>query len=356
MARRHRAGTSVGHRVARIEELVRGATGEEAFDLVFALVAARVVSEREGVVLRSMQNARKGLRAARRAFPWARLPADLDLAPDRLEPILGLVNGLPITEDGLDACFETLLTRVAKGQKGQYFTPRHVVDFAVRAVAPRAGERELDPACGSGAFLSRARRLAEVRPRGYDVDARAVRTARLLFEACGHRADTIRHADALRIARRPAADVVLTNPPFAGGADASGFAVARLVARAERDVLFLEACLSWLRPGGRMAMVLPHGVAAAPRYAKLRAWLADQARVLAVVSLPQETFAPHTQQRAVVLFLKRHEARARDDRTRVLFAVSERAGKDRAGDPCLPGHDLDPGVLAGFLEAEGFHA
>ena len=64
--------------------------------------------------------------------------------------------------------FEFLTARAAKGRKGQFFTPRHVVEFCVRMIAPRDGERVCDPACGSGAFLEHAARHARVETWGFD--------------------------------------------------------------------------------------------------------------------------------------------------------------------------------------------
>src|SRR5439155_26191239 len=103
--------------------------------------------------------------------------------------------------------------------------------------------------------------------------------------------------------------------------------------------LFVERCVDLLRPGGRLAIVLPHNKVAARSWGRLRRWLVERARVFAVVSLARETFLPHTSQKAAVVFAKKR-ARAvpfakvgRGER--VFFAVSERAGKDAAGEPIV---------------------
>jgi type I restriction enzyme M protein len=201
-----------------------------------------------------------------------------------------------------------------------------------------------------------------------------VRVARLIAVASGGDPARIARADALRRDAAPFvrdSDVIATNPPFAGDAAYEGFEVSRL-GRAERDALFLERCLDLLRPGGRLAIVLPHNKVAARSWGALRRWLVERARVFAVVSLARETFLPHTSQKAVVLFAKRRERVvpfARVDRAEpVFFAVSERAGKDAAGEPILrPGrdrtwraidHDLDaiaPKLVDHFAR-EGFAA
>ncbi|HSE20473.1 MAG TPA: N-6 DNA methylase [Pyrinomonadaceae bacterium] len=56
----------------------------------------------------------------------------------------------------MDSFFEFMVARTAKGAKGQYFTPRYVVEFCVRMLQPQKPETVVDPACGSGGFLIHA--------------------------------------------------------------------------------------------------------------------------------------------------------------------------------------------------------
>jgi predicted RNA methylase len=216
--------------------------------------------------------------------------------------------------------------------------PRHVVDWMARAMGLRAGARVIDPACGSGAFLVHARAAAKVEAWGMDLDARAVRVARLLALASGGDPKKVLRGDSLRRDEGlPRADAILTNPPFAGDVRYPGYEVARAGKRVERDALFLERCLELLRPRGRLGIVLPHNKVASASFADLRRWLVERARVHAVVSLGRETFLPHTSQKAVVLFATKREravpfARV-DARETTLLAASERPGKDGAGEP-----------------------
>jgi type I restriction enzyme M protein len=360
MARRHRPGASATSVVAHIEEVVLATSGEDAFELVFAVAAARVVGA-EGATATSIKK-------TARAHPELAIAIPRDASGALLARVDALLARA--LEDGdrrlqaLDAVFESLVPRVAKGDKGQYFTPRHVVDFVVKALAPRAREVVVDPACGSGAFLAHARAVAAVKTFGSDVDPRAVRVARLVALSQGRDPATIIRADGLRDARLPRASVVATNPPFAGRADAGGFEVAGVVATPERDVLFLERALALLRPGGRLGIVLPYNKAAGVAFTSLRRWLVGRARILAVVGLPRETFLPHTSQRTFVHFAKKRGPReVPHDSERTMFAVSERAGKDGAGDPIARrgggaglDHDLDDVLaeLLPFLASEGF--
>jgi type I restriction enzyme M protein len=387
MPRRHRAGASTWSVLARIEEIVLATSGADAFELVFSLAVARLSARARGLPLDPRSRTVRGdvaglLSGARRRWPGLDAASGLDVPDAVLVASLELLDQAALEADaeGLDALFEQLVTRIGKGHKGQFFTPRHVVDFATRALALREGERFVDPACGSGAFVARARAAAKVIARGWDVDGRAVRVARLLALATGADAGDIERRDSLgEDPPRTRFDAIATNPPFAGAPDTRGFELARLGGRVERDALFLERCLTLLRPGGRLAIVLPYGRVASRASAPLRRWLVERARVLAVVSLPRETFLPHTSQRAALVFAKKRRARARShgssragaSKERVLLAISDRAGRDSGGNPIFASsangakgkrtwreHDHDLGeleaTLGDFLRTEGF--
>lgn len=351
MPKRHRPGASPSSILRHVEEIVLATSGEDVFETVYAVAAKRLGAAR------ALEVAKVHDRAL-----FARVDA---LLADALED-----------EATLDAIFESLVPRVAKGDKGQFFTPRPVVDFVVEMLAPRKRELVVDPACGSGAFLSRAR-AAGARAEGSDVDARAVRVARLLAVAGGADPESVTRADALRPPRLQKgelrssgrAHVVATNPPFAGRADATGFSIAEVVRTPERDVLFLERALDLLEPGGRLGIVLPYNKASASAFAGMRRWLVERARILAVVGLPRETFLPHTSQRTFVLFARKRRAAASSRSSspspeeRTFFAISERAGKDTGGEPIFTkegalDHDLGEvaAALRPFLRAEGFGA
>jgi type I restriction enzyme M protein len=113
-------------------------------------------------------------------------------------------------------------------------------------------------------------------------------------------------------------DVLLTNPPFAGEIRDQGIlshyelarkgrgSSARPEAKVERDVLFIERCLRLLKPGGRMAIVLPQGKLNNATLVYIREWILRRARLLAVVGLHPNTFKPHTGTKTSIIFLQRY--------------------------------------------------
>ncbi len=333
MPRRLTTGKSAWSVFTRIEEVVLSSSGADAFELVFALAAAVLFARRRGRVARADTIASLA-QAASKAWPALELTPEIALPDTALAETLVLLEKASLAghAEGLDALFEALVTRVGKGNKGQFFTPRHVVDFATTALALKAGERFVDPACGSGAFVAHASRAVRTRASGWDVDGRAVRVAKLMSIATGADPRRIERKDSLTtetLRMASSFDVIATNPPFAGAPASRGFEIVKAGGRVERDLLFLERCLDLLRAGGRLAIVLPHGKIASPAWRGARQWLLTRARVLAVVSLPKETFLPHTSQRAALVFAKK---RARGGRPspgeKIFLAVSDRAGRD----------------------------
>lgn len=372
MPKRHRAGASATSVVTHIEEIVLATSGEDAFELVLGVAAARVLASglarSKPTKLGSAAVTSASIKSVARAHPELSITLPREASDELVARVDALLTralqGGDTRMQGLDAVFESLVPRVAKGDKGQFFTPRHVVDFVVTALAPKARDVVVDPACGSGAFLAHARAAAAVKTFGTDVDPRAVRVARLVALSQGRDPASIVRTDGLRGTTLPVANVIATNPPFAGRADATGFEVAKVVRTPERDVLFLERAVDLLRPRGRLGIVLPYNKAAGTAFSSLRRWLVGRVRIFAVVGLPRETFLPHTSQRTFVLFAKRRgPGELPREEERAMFAVSERAGKDAAGDPIarrdgLPGldHDLDDVLteLLPFLASEGF--
>lgn len=305
----------------RLEELILASSGADVFDEACKLVAAQLFAETRNPALLALID---------------------DSGASTLDPVVlqhcrDLLGQFSLSQAGesLDALFETLITRTSKGQKGQFFTPRYVVEFCIALAAPSADDIVVDPACGSGAFLNRARDAGVKQVRGYDIDRRAVRVARLLIAARGGDPQSIGEADSLRATGSAQADIVLTNPPFAGEiVDRTllgKFELASGRQRIERDVLFLERCITLLRPGGRIAIVLPHSKFAGAATQYIRAWLLERTEVLAVVGLGRHTFLPHTHQKANVLLARKRATPRNGKSLPIFFEQSIRDGKTSRG-------------------------
>ncbi len=307
--------------------------------------------------------------------------------------------------DVLGVAFEALINRETKGDKGQYFTPRHITNMCVRMLNPAVDEKIWDPACGSAGFLISAMKhvnkgiddkysnpdqAAEHRKDyaqeyliGSDNDPRLTRIAKayMIVENDGrsniHQADSLDPTswDAEFRKKLGDVDVVLTNPPFAGGIktpqilsqydlayknDRSKHKQSKEVVRA---ILFLERCLRVLRPGGRMAIVLPQGLMNNVGDSYVRDFIDQQGRILAVVGLDENTFKPFTNAKTSVVFLEKWEGQSQRLTDYDFFIdVSRRPGKDKVGAPIFlhDGVTLDTDVMdiadnfRAWAKGEGF--
>jgi type I restriction enzyme M protein len=101
----------------------------------------------------------------------------------------------------------------------------------------------------------------------------------------------------------------------------------------KRDILFIERCLDLLKPGGRMAIVLPQGNLNNLGTRGLRDYIAKRARLLAVVGLPYNAFKPFTNTKTSVVFVQKWGGVAGDpfEEYAVFMAVSQKSGKDNSG-------------------------
>ncbi len=370
MTRRHRFRHGDWESAAlRLDEIICAHSGEDPFEEALKLLVAKLAHEMEAARTAFLARHRgdgavgevnRLLRVAGERWRGMLEPgATTRLSGPELVRCASVLNRVRLFADdlvGLDAIFEFMVSKASKGQKGQYFTPRHVIAEVVAMVRPTAGERVVDPACGSGGFLRHALLQApQCSVWGFDQDPRVLRVARVMLAASGQAPARLMRVDSLRRPERQLRarlapvledlmraqeprfmgfDVVLTNPPFAGDVGceyADGYELAA-GHRVERDVLFLERCVELLKPQGRLAIVLPHNKVGAERWAYLRAWLLEQVAIVAVLGLGRNTFRPHTSQKACVVIGRKRSKPTRHFRNEeVLFFISERDGKDRRG-------------------------
>lgn len=137
-------------------------------------------------------------------------------------------------------------------------------------------------------------------------------------------------------------DMLLSNPPFAGEIHETSLLreyelakneKGKLRNKMERHILFIERALDMLRPGGRMAIVLPQGVLNNTQMEYVRNYLLEKAKILAVVGLHGNTFKPHTGTKTSILFLKKWDENEEIPQDYPIFmAVSKKGGKDTSGE------------------------
>jgi len=400
-----------------LQEVVLANSGVDAFDEIFKLVYAKLYDEietprnenRRFRVIAGVTN-RENLNNLSRLFEDAKKQwrdvfkqnDELEIPENVVVPAVSLLQKYRLFGSNLqiiDDAFEYLINLDAKGEKGQYFTPRHVIDMAVKMLNPKSKEFIIDTAAGSCGFLlhamqhvwdseineekygegykSKQKDYAEKHLFGIDFDPRSVKIGKAMMLIAGDGKTNVTYANSLdselwseeaKAKFRPFLrvlkdreenrknqekmmdfnfDVLLTNPPFAGEIKGTilnkydlGFKhdknfekTSKHQNEVSRDILFIERNLSFLRPGGRMAIVLPQGVFNNSNSEYVRRFILSKARILAVVGLDTNTFKPHTGTKTSVLFLQKwdEDEKALKDYP-IFMAVSKKGGKDNSGD------------------------
>lgn len=115
----------------------------------------------------------------------------------------------------------------------------------------------------------------------------------------------------------------------------------RVMSSRAPEVLFIERCVQFLRPGGKLAIVVPNSILSAPgiEYASVRKWILDRCRIVASVDLDQDTFQPNNGTSTSVLFLAKKSVEETQRETLsgyiedydVFFAVVDKVGHDKRG-------------------------
>lgn len=326
------------------------------------------------------------------------------------EEIVEKLQTYNLTKTGADVkgiAFEAFLSNTFRGELGQFFTPRTVVEFMVDVLEPDNNELICDPCAGSGGFLIRVfekvkesidnryiklkkaaesrifdgfvslsedelKKLSEKERKQYeeteqklsaqyetelkqlnseqdkevsklskqsifgtDANPRMARVSKMNMIMHGDGHNGIHHNDGLLNVNgifRNRFDVILTNPPFGSVLSKDNPKVAvedkytnedmikkyigfygdiykkelqQVTANFGKsirglyetgkttgatEVLFVERCLDLLKPGGRLGIVLPEGVLNSSNLQKVREYFESRAKILLIVSLPQDVF------------------------------------------------------------------
>jgi type I restriction enzyme M protein len=398
---------------------------EEVFKLIFAKLYDELASHRKWKGQRFLrfrnQNTAAQLKVAiQNLFDEAKqkwggvFPPDdkIKLTADHLQVCIGSLEEWKLFNSNLDVvddAFEYLVNKSSKGEKGQYFTPRWVIDMCVKMLNPQEDETLVDTACGSAGFTvhsifhvwkdiladeglsashlftmdekpARCIEYAREKVFGMDFDEKSVRVARCLNLIAGDGETNILHLNTLdwkkwdetikqedwtdtygpgwsKLKKLRAKkddnrafqfDVLMANPPFAGDLkqpdmvslyDLGHKANGKPEDKVGRDLLFIERNLDFIRPGGRMAVVLPQGRFNNSGDQRVREFIAERCRILAVVGLHPSTFKPHTGTKTSVLFVQKwnDDPKAgslckKADDYNIFFATQRKESKDTSGD------------------------
>lgn len=302
-----------------------------------------------------------------------------------LRTVVSHLESINLNKTDLDVkgvAFEQFMDGFFKGDFGQYFTPRPIIEFCVNMLKPEEDWDVLDPACGSGGFLLHSldymrnkagtyykkgtveyfnywHDFAEKHLFGIEINDEIARVAKMnmIVHDDGHTNvisyDALDSIDKMHEHNKGFAenrfDLILTNPPFGSkvnlaekpylsayelgnNTDAKGNQKPRK--NQSSEVLFIERIWQFLKPGtGKAAIVLPDGILTNSSMQYVRDFILEKFQLFAVVSLPQCAFAHFgAGVKASVIFVRKRNANEKPDENEAIFmAAPERIGYDATG-------------------------
>lgn len=268
------------------------------------------------------------------------------------------------SRDAVGEAFEIFIGPSLKGSQGQFFTPRNVVNMVIKMIDPDINDKILDPACGSGGFLVEALRyvwgklekkgidfgwpeseieaekqkIAIKNLRGIDKDYFLSKVAKAYLAILGDGRGGIHCENSLdnfnnwssktrEDIQEKSFDIIVTNPPFGkklaiDSTDilelydlgykwtkdkSNQFSKGELLDNQPPQILFIERCFQMLKPGGKMGIVLLESIFGMPKYQYVVNFILKNAKILAIVSMPEDLFQPHTHAKCCVMICQKYE-------------------------------------------------
>ena len=226
--------------------------------------------------------------------------------------------------------YETILRDLqSAGNYGEFYTPRALTEFMTEMINPRLGEKVLDPACGTGGFLTSA--IENIRKQ----DVKSVEDLKTLEETIHGmelkplpfmlavtnlilhdiEVPNIDYTDSLNreytsIGQKDRVDVILANPPF-GASVTHGVETnfPQNFRTSESADLFLVLMIRYLKEGGRAAIVLPDGSLTGDGVKqRIRRNFLETCNLHTIGRLPNSVFQPYASVATKLLFFEKGKA------------------------------------------------
>lgn len=409
--------------ILEMEDEVLAGAGVDAFEELFKLIFTKLFDEMESgrdkkrfLEFRNYGDTETELKDKIQAIfnrakvKWSGVFSDdakIELTASHLSVCVSSLQDVKLFNSNLDVvddAFEYLIGKSSKGEKGQYFTPRYVIDMCVKMLNPQEHETMIDTAAGSCGFpvhtifhvwkqiftdlglaQSHLFTLEQKPPRctdyvndkvfAIDFDEKTVRVARTMNLIAGDGQTNVLHLNTLDWERWDEKtndgdwldvygrgwtnikklrtvknnnrdfqfDILMANPPFAGDIKESRIiskyelgknAAGKYQTAVGRDILFIERNLDFLKPGGRMAIVLPQGRFNNSSDKQIREFIAERCRILGVVGLHGNVFKPHTGTKTSVMLVQKWDDKLcpKIDDYPIFFATMQEPTKDNSGE------------------------
>ena len=365
----------------------------------------------------------------KRQFPQIfEVTDEIKLLPRSLAWVVSELQPYSLLDTHVDVkgkAYEELVGSNLRGDRGEFFTPRNIMDMAVKMITPKRDEKVCDTSCGTGGFLVMAmthvieglksdaekdfekpegkwtdheksmvrekiKEIAAANFYGFDINPDLVKATKMNMvmnnDGSGniYRNDSLlpphewsqdlkqELANTLNIQAESITgtnsigffDVIVTNPPFGSKipikdshileqfqvgyiwrneqyniSGQTGWTISSdLQTSAPPEQLFIERCLQFLKPGGRLAIVLPDSILGNPGLGYIRHWLIERTRIIASIDLHADAFQPgNGTQTSVLILQKKSEEEIVAEKLsgikpyNIFMAMVEKVGHDRRG-------------------------
>lgn len=316
--------------------------------------------------------------------------ASIELSDRTLRDLVGQFEGYDLSLTDFDVkgeAFEHFLGDTFTGGLGQYFTPRNVVNFMVDALAPKPGEKVVDPFCGTGGFLIKWHESVEgaidSMPVSSDIKSAWTKTlntdslygidwnertslacrmnmtvhgegqsAKNIFKQSGF--EDALGDDGEVVIGKEYFDVVLTNPPF-GSAESdptilSDHKIGSGKKSIERAALAMERALALTKPGGWVGIIVMDGILSNSSMRFVRDHVREHAYIRALISLTPETFEAYGgRSNTTILFLEKKLTPSSEPQVDSTFMAMCRNSGYAPNGTEIAGNEL-PDILAAYQE------
>lgn len=265
----------------------------------------------------------------------------INLRDETIHAIVGRLQNYSIVKTPIDIkgrVFENLLSKQFKGSRGQYFTPKDIVEFINTISQPMPNEKIIDPCCGSGRFIIEAYqkvwKLIEERYRGdkkeienklyalknnflygVDIDPRLVKIAKMNMIMHDDGSTNIYKLNSLKKEFFNSIDensfnLIMTNPPFGGMVieEISQTHEIKFKKGQRSQTEFIKLFHKILTEKGRVCTVIDDGILNTKNMKNLRQFIFDNFIIKGIFSLPRATFSPYNAVKSSILYLEKKEA------------------------------------------------
>ncbi len=318
---------------------------------------------------------------------------EIELDPVSIQFVDTELKNIDLLDSGRDFfgdLFEVFVGTGIREEEGQFFTPKNGVELLISIINPKPGETIIDPAAGAGGFLSSSynhlikngAKAVDISKQLYGVEKDcylaklaatrlAIRTLRESEVVCGDSLAWVnKENQPLDVKNK--FDIVLTNPPFGKNIISTSKEVQqtydlgydwkinksgsyekteKLLNNVPPQVLFVEKCISLLKEGGRLGIVLPESLVTSKSYSHVVQYMRSKGNILAVLGMPEDFFktsgkgGTHTKA-CLVVFVK--DSASGKKSQKLFMAEAKWCGHDSRGRNIE--HDDLPNILKNYVD------